>query len=42
VSIGVAGSVGSRPGCWKELMSLADRALYHVKQASRNGVRLAS
>lgn len=41
VSIGVAGSVGNKPG-WKELISLADQALYKVKAGSRNAVKLAS
>jgi two-component system cell cycle response regulator len=41
VSIGVAGSVGARPG-WKELMKCADDALYRVKQGRRNGIQLAS
>jgi len=40
VSIGVAGSIGAKPG-WKELMKWADDALYLVKQGNRNGVRLA-
>lgn len=40
ISIGVAGSSGPRPD-WKELMILADKALYRVKQGSRNGVQLA-
>lgn len=40
ISIGVAGSIGAKSG-WKELMKMADDALYHVKQASRNGVYLA-
>ncbi|MCF7964375.1 MAG: diguanylate cyclase [Methylobacter tundripaludum] len=40
VSIGVAGSTGAKPG-WKELMKSADDALYRVKQADRNGIRLA-
>lgn len=39
-SIGVAGSVGAKPG-WKELMKSADDALYLIKQGSRNGVQLA-
>lgn len=41
VSVGVAGSVGSKPG-WQELIKLADQALYKVKTGSRNAVRLAS
>jgi diguanylate cyclase (GGDEF)-like protein len=41
VSIGVAGSVGAKPG-WKELMKWSDDALYQVKQAKRNGVQLAT
>lgn len=41
VSIGVAGSMGAQPS-WKDLMKWADDALYLVKQANRNGVRLAS
>ena len=41
VSIGVAGSVGSKPG-WKELIKLADKALYKVKAGNRNAVQLAS
>jgi PleD family two-component response regulator len=40
VSIGVAGSTGAKPD-WKELMLLADQALYHIKQGNRNGVHLA-
>lgn len=40
VSIGVAGSIGAKPD-WKELMNLADQALYKVKQGNRNGVQLA-
>lgn len=40
VSIGVAGSIGAKPG-WKELMKWADDALYLVKQGNRNGVQLA-
>lgn len=40
ISIGAAGSVGSQPG-WKELMKLADAALYQVKIKNRNGVKLA-
>jgi diguanylate cyclase (GGDEF)-like protein len=39
-SIGVAGSMGAKPG-WKELMKQADDALYLVKQGNRNGVLLA-
>ena len=39
-SIGVAGSMGAKPG-WKELMKQADDALYLVKQGNRNGVQLA-
>jgi len=41
VSIGVAGTTGAHRG-WKELIKLADQVLYAVKQAGRNGVRLAS
>ncbi len=41
ISIGVAGSTGPKPD-WKELMILADQALYRVKQGSRNGVQLNS
>ncbi|MDO9161771.1 MAG: diguanylate cyclase [Methylococcaceae bacterium] len=41
VSIGVAGSVGSKPG-WQELIKLADQALYKVKAGNRNAVQLAS
>lgn len=41
ISIGAAGSVGSKPG-WKELIKLADQALYKVKAGSRNAVQLAS
>lgn len=41
ISIGVAGSTGPKPD-WKELMILADQALYRVKQGSRNGAQLAS
>lgn len=41
ISIGVAGSVGNKPG-WKELIKLADQALYKVKAGSRNAVQLAS
>ena len=41
VSIGVAGSVGDKPG-WNELMKLADQALYCVKHRSRNRVQLAT
>ncbi|MGR9044326.1 MAG: GGDEF domain-containing response regulator [Gammaproteobacteria bacterium] len=40
VSIGVAGSNGSRPD-WKELMKLADQALYSAKQKGRNQIQLA-
>ncbi len=40
ISIGVAGSTGAQPD-WKELMILADQALYRVKQGSRNGAQLA-
>ncbi|PPD47274.1 MAG: diguanylate cyclase response regulator [Methylotenera sp.] len=40
ISIGAAGSVGSQPG-WKELMKLADAALYRVKAENRNAVKLA-
>jgi two-component system, cell cycle response regulator len=40
ISIGVAGSVGSKPG-WKELIKLADQALYKVKAGCRNAVQLA-
>jgi diguanylate cyclase (GGDEF)-like protein len=41
ISIGVAATAGAQPG-WKELIKLADQALYAVKQARRNGVKLAS
>jgi two-component system cell cycle response regulator len=41
VSIGVAGSVGNKPG-WKMLIKLADQALYQIKAKSRNAVQLAS
>jgi diguanylate cyclase (GGDEF)-like protein len=41
VSIGVAGSLGAKPG-WKELMKWSDDALYQVKQGKRNGVQLAT
>ncbi|MDP3902781.1 MAG: diguanylate cyclase [Methylococcaceae bacterium] len=41
VSVGVAGSVGSKPG-WQELIKLADQALYKVKAGKRNAVQLAS
>jgi two-component system, cell cycle response regulator len=41
VSIGVAASMGSRPG-WAELMKLADQALYQVKHSTRNAVKVAS
>ncbi|EIC29544.1 MULTISPECIES: GGDEF domain-containing response regulator [Methylomicrobium] len=41
VSIGVAGSVGDKPG-WKTLIKLADQALYQIKARSRNAVQLAS
>ncbi|ANE58022.1 MULTISPECIES: diguanylate cyclase [unclassified Methylomonas] len=41
VSIGVAGSVGNRPG-WQELIKLADAALYEVKAGTRNASSLAS
>lgn len=40
VSIGVAGSIGAKPG-WKELIKWADDALYLIKQGHRNGVQLA-
>jgi two-component system cell cycle response regulator len=40
VSIGVAGSVGSKPG-WEALVKLADQALYKVKGGRRNSVQLA-
>jgi diguanylate cyclase (GGDEF)-like protein len=40
VSIGVAGSVGDKPG-WKELIKLSDAALYQIKAGSRNAVKLA-
>jgi diguanylate cyclase (GGDEF)-like protein len=40
VSIGVAGSVGNKPG-WKELIKLSDAALYQIKAGSRNAVKLA-
>jgi two-component system cell cycle response regulator len=41
VSIGVAGSVGGKPG-WNELIKLADQALYKIKAGGRNAVLLAS
>lgn len=41
VSIGVASSVGDKPG-WNELMKLSDQALYSVKHSSRNSVKLAA
>jgi two-component system cell cycle response regulator len=41
VSIGVAGSLGSKPG-WKTLIKLADQALYQIKAGGRNAVHLAS
>jgi two-component system cell cycle response regulator len=40
VSIGVAGSTGAKPD-WKELIKLADQALYRAKLNGRNGVQLA-
>jgi diguanylate cyclase (GGDEF)-like protein len=40
VSIGVAGSVGGKPG-WKELIKQSDLALYQIKLESRNAVKLA-
>ena len=40
ISIGVAGTVGGKPD-WKELIKLADVALYQVKAGSRNAVQLA-
>lgn len=40
VSIGVAGSIGAKPG-WKELMKWADDTLYLIKLGHRNGVQLA-
>lgn len=40
ISIGVAGSTGNNPD-WKELMLLADQALYRAKQGGRNGIQLA-
>lgn len=40
VSIGVAGSVGDKPG-WNALIKLADLALYKVKANSRNAALLA-
>ena len=41
VSIGVAGSADPKSN-WKELMKLADQALYKVKQSGRNAVKLIS
>jgi diguanylate cyclase (GGDEF)-like protein len=41
ISIGVAASLGSKPG-WEDLMKLADQALYQVKKSTRNAVQLAS
>lgn len=41
ISIGVASSLGYNVG-WKELITLADSALYHVKSAGRNGSYLAT
>ncbi|MCK9608250.1 MAG: diguanylate cyclase [Methylomonas sp.] len=40
VSVGVAGSVGDKPGC-QALITLADKALYKVKASTRNAVQLA-
>jgi diguanylate cyclase (GGDEF)-like protein len=40
ISIGVAGSVGNKPG-WHELIKLSDSALYKVKAGNRNAVELA-
>ncbi|MDX8126927.1 diguanylate cyclase [Methylomonas sp. OY6] len=40
VSVGVAGSVGDKPGC-QALVTLADQALYKVKTSTRNAVQLA-
>lgn len=40
VSIGVAGSVGNKPG-WQELIKQSDSALYQVKTGTRNAVQLA-
>ncbi|QSA96060.1 diguanylate cyclase [Methylococcus sp. EFPC2] len=40
VSIGVSVSMGDQPG-WRDLIKLADQALYQVKQTGRNGVKLA-
>ncbi|MGR9114905.1 MAG: GGDEF domain-containing response regulator [Gammaproteobacteria bacterium] len=39
MSIGIASSTGAKPG-WRELMTLADQAMYHVKRSGRNGVHL--
>ncbi len=41
VSIGVACSTNGKPG-WKELITLADEALYAVKRSKRNAVQLAA
>jgi diguanylate cyclase (GGDEF)-like protein len=41
VSIGVAGTIANKPD-WKELIKLADHALYQVKADKRNAVQLAS
>jgi diguanylate cyclase (GGDEF)-like protein len=41
ISIGVAGAVGGHPG-WEDLMKLADKALYQVKNSTRNAVQIAS